>query len=777
MPYDITSIRRTTETGIPNLADKIFAGVVDEGQAMSALFMGLRPKLTKELEKRRADEVLWLAASECKDLKQLKDYVETYDNEVPDYIGRHLDEAKKLIEFIGNDDKEWYAAKLKNTVDSYKYYLDLYDNPAPSYKGKFVEQAKEAIKIVKDKEDWAKAKDENSITGYANYLLIYDKQVPDYVGIYVNDAKQAIKILEDEADWHYAININTIDSYRGYLSKYDTNPPAYKGRYVDEAQQRIEELLPPPPPNPRIADDGAWAKAVESNTIEAYNEYLREYDIQDSTSYKGVHVKDAKLAILKLQDDKDWDIASIKHTLDSYNGYLSKYSSISGYVGRHIQEAQRLIIELTPPDSTIEDNNAWIEATRVNTVDGYRKYLSIYELHANEAELAIRHLIDEKAWTEAKKDGTIASYKKYLSICEVNDYPGYTWVHINAAKTQIGNLNKAEENKRREAEHQRLIAEDNSAWDIACKANIKQSYETYLSKYKQANGLHVREAEYAILRLQEEDDWRVACSENSLDSYKRFVNKYEAMSRRYSPNHLSQAKENIAGLTPPNPDPNPNKWIKGLTQVILFIICFCGFYQLRHHHIWPFNKQQHTVIEPVDSLQWAIDNHNIAILERYAEMDSIRAFYPLSLELWSQRKDTLNSLINIRKALGTINPSSPLYGNYTEQLESLKNIIGFYETIGHQMPPMPSFPGDRLQILAKEVSIIKRAKYISRKYDFTYTPDTTLLKYIDDDFRRWVLTARNSPVKSTKEDCYKAALQLKEDKGIRQELNKLAKEN
>jgi hypothetical protein len=763
MSYDINSIRRTTEKGIPDLADKIFAGIVNEQEAINALFMGLRPKLTQELQKRKDDEVLWIAAAESKELKKLRDYVETYDNESPEYIGRHIDEANSLISLIENDDAEWYDARSKDSISAYRHYLDIYDNPAPSYRGKYIDKVNEAIKVVKDRDDWAKAKESNSIRSYSDYLSKYDKEAPAYIGRFVNDAKSVIRSLEDDAAWQLATNLNTLESYQAYLNKYDNASSSYRGKYVESAKHRIEELLPPPPLDPRIADDEAWSIAVKVNTIDSYKEYLYEYANPQKT-YKGVHVKDAKQAIFRLQDELDWNVAKSEHTIESYQHYLSVYNASSEFTGQHVDEARQAIDMLTPPDPRIEDDNAWKEATRINSLDGYRHYLSLYKNHANEAELVIRHLIDETAWKDAKDEGTIPSYENYLSVCKENEYSGYEWAHVNAAKKQIGDLRKVEEQKHR-------MAEDNAAWKKARQVNTKHSYEEYLAKYRKSGGLHIREAENAILRLQSEEDWRNACAENTFAAYKRFVDKYEHMSNKYMSMYLPQAKKKLEELTPNT----PFKWFKLIIVILVFALC-CFLWIQRKNDAWPYNKED-IPVEEVDSLQWAIDNHDIPLLEKYAKLDSVRAFYPLSIELWTQRKDTISSLFNIRKALNKINSESNMYGNYTEHMEILKREIGYYDAIDHQIPSMPSDIGERLPILAKEVSIMHKAYYISNRYNFPYTPDKMLLKYIDDDFRRWVSAADSSPVRATKEDCYKAALQLKDDQEIRHKLEIVTQNN
>lgn len=481
MRYDINDIRRTTADGIPDLADKIVAGIVNEEEAFNALFKGLRPKLMKELERRRDEETIWIAASQSKELKNLKDYIEVYEREAPEYKGHHIEAAKALISLIEKDEEDWFGAKSEDTVSAYRHYIETYENPAQSYIGK----------------------------------------------------------------------------------------------YLQPAKQKIQDLLSTLPPDPLIADQEAWDKAVNEATVKSYKEYLSEYD-NPQKDYKGIHISEAKIALFQLQDDMDWKVA-----------------------------------------------------IRINSLDGYRQYLKLYKNHANEAELAIRHLIDEKAWKDANDADSIEAYEQYLSICKENEYPGYEWAHVKAAKTQVGNLRKAEDANQKEEERKRRIAEDNAVWEKARKNNTKHSYEEYLAKYRKVGGLHIREAENAILKLQSDVDWEKARTENTLAAHKRFVDKYEPMCNKYMSLHLPEAKRKVEELTP-KPDPTPIKWKKWLFIVLALALCWFLWIQY-HNGAWPYNifqreaddskeMQDSTVIvENVkNSLQEALDS--IA----YAKADSIK---------------------------------------------------------------------------------------------------------------------------------------------------------
>ena len=103
-------------------------------------------------------------------------------------------------------------------------------------------------------------------------------------------------------------------------------------------------------------------------------------------------------------------------------------------------------------------------------------------------------------------------------------------------------------------------------------------------------------------------------------------------------------------------------------------------------------------------------------------------------------------------------------------MDLLKNILDYNGTIGHVMQPLPANIEERLPILVSERRISERAIFISKKYNFPYVENPTLVKYINEDFNRWVNFARKTTNIPSKIDAYNAALQLKDDSQIREKL-------
>lgn len=552
--YDRENIVYTTDKGIPYLADDIVLGMVNENVAFKNLFKGYHKHLTNEITKRQEDEKLWNQAMASQTIEMFEKYLDTYNNPESSYVGRYVSRAEEYIKLIANDDKEWATTKRLDTENAYLHYLEIYDKPEPSYRGKYIQEVKESIVRLKDNKDWDTACEFDTLQSYSDYLSLYDKVVPNYIGIHIKEAHLAILRITDKADWSHATNLNTIESYKSYLNKYDVDSPAHRGMFIDEAKEAIKSLTPPPARNPRIKDDEAWVKATKLNTKEAYQEYLNKYGQPSAEGYIGVHVK--------------------------------------------------------------------------------------------EAEWEIRHIIDEEAWEKAKSLNTIDGYQEYKNTCDANDYPGYSWAHYNTASTNIVNLKKSEEIHAQKEQ-------DEADWNEATRQNTIDAYKQYLSIH--GSGIHKKEAQDAIVKLeeqafadQENKDWQSACKSNTLSAYGSFASKYSDPSLKFKPTHLDAAKQKIAELTPPAPVPTPIKWWKWITVIAVLVLGWLTYIQW-HYCAWPFNIKSDDVpidVEQIDSLQWAIDNKNIPLLTKYAEMDSTRAYYPLALALNAQ-----DSVANVEKTL------------------------------------------------------------------------------------------------------------------------------
>lgn len=599
---------------IPAIADDVLNGLIDESIALSLFSEGLQRILKVEIGKRlrnRGYDRDNIGNTTDKGIPYLADDIVlglvdegvAFKNLFKGYHKQLTNEIARRRE----DEVLWNQALASQTIEMFEKYLDTYNNPDSSYIGRYISRAEENIQhIANDDKEWADAKILDTEDAYLKYLDIYDKPAPSYRGKYIKEVKEAIIRLKDNKDWAKACEINSLQSYADYLSLYD-----------------------------RVAPD-----------------------------YVGSHVQQAHLAISQIKDNADWAFASKLNTIDSYSSYLIKYDLLSpAYRGKYVEDAKHAIETLTPapaPDPRIKDDEAWNKATKVNTIEANQEYLNNYGhasdegylgSHIKEAEWAIRHIIDEEAWSKAKSLNTIAGYQEYKDICDANSYPGYNWAHYNTASTNIGNLKKAEDiRSQKEA--------DNSDWENALSDNTVEAYKRYLSHHNA--GIHKKEALDAIVKLekqafvsQENKDWQTAYKANTLSAYESFVAKYSNPSLKFKSAHLDAAKQKIVELTPPAPVPNPIKWWRWIGIAVLLVLGWLTYVQW-HDNAWPFNIKSDDYelisitedVEQIDSLQWAIDNKDILLLTKYAEMDSTRAYYPLALALNAQ-----DSVANVEKTL------------------------------------------------------------------------------------------------------------------------------
>jgi formylglycine-generating enzyme required for sulfatase activity len=151
---------------------------------------------------------------------------------------------------------------------------------------------------------------------------------------------------------------------------------------------------PTPPPvsdaAERRRDLEAYDKAKASNTLEAYQEYLRRYP-------NGIFAANARKAVADIQyakdaerraeeDDLDWRIAQTADTEVAYQQYLNTWPE-----GRHRQEAENSLKALKAP-ATITDPIAgtfiWVKGGDVRLSDTYTASLSSFYIAQTEVTQA-----------------------------------------------------------------------------------------------------------------------------------------------------------------------------------------------------------------------------------------------------------------------------------------------------------------------------------------------------------------------------------------------------
>ena len=210
---------------------------------------------------------------------------------------------------------------------------------------------------------------------------------------------------------------------------------------IERADNSIDKPLKDETPPPKSADDLAWVKALEIDTVEGYRDYIANFP-------NGRHVEDAQRLINEF-DEEAWKLADERDTIEGYEDYLESWPD-----GLHATEARERIAK----------KKAEEEARR------------------KQAEEAARR--EAAAWRTAAETNTIPSYETYLA-----SFP--TGKNASEAQTRIERL-------RAEAARQQASAADEAAWNAARATGTADAYQQYLTSFPQ--GAHVPEA---IAKLEE----------------------------------------------------------------------------------------------------------------------------------------------------------------------------------------------------------------------------------------------------------------------------------
>ncbi len=190
---------------------------------------------------------------------------------------------------------------------------------------------------------------------------------------------------------------------------------------IERAEKPVEIEKPQAP---KSADDLAWVKALEADTVEGYRAYLAAFP-------KGRHIEDAQ-RLLNEFDEAAWTLADERDTIEGYEDYLESWPE-----GLHATEARDRIAKKKAEEEARRKNAeeaarqeaaAWKAAAETNSIPSYEGYLTKFPAGKNapEAQLRIERIraedarkkasvADEAAWTAADASGTAEAYQQYLT--------------------------------------------------------------------------------------------------------------------------------------------------------------------------------------------------------------------------------------------------------------------------------------------------------------------------------------------------------------------------
>ena len=192
----------------------------------------------------------------------------------------------------------------------------------------------------------------------------------------------------------------------------------------------------------KSADDEAWVRALEKDTLAGYREYLEAFP-------EGRH-KDEAQAQIDAYDNKAWARAEQRNTIAGYEDYLAAWPE-----GLHASKAQERINEMKARAEAIRKDAAeraaaeradWENAARENTVPSYQAYLAKHPTGPNAAEASSRIAAlearagDLAAWNAAKSANRAAAYEQYLASYPQGAFVPQAMAALEQLKPAVGRV-------------------------------------------------------------------------------------------------------------------------------------------------------------------------------------------------------------------------------------------------------------------------------------------------------------------------------------------------
>lgn len=215
---------------------------------------------------------------------------------------------------------------------------------------------------------------------------------------------------------------------------------------------------------------GKWKKAQKANTIESYQEFLRNYP--ESEFFNAANLK-----LIELEFNK----AKKVNTIDGYKYFLDEYGENS-----FTEEVKNNLIECE-----------FYKAKNKNTISAYKEFLRKYP--DSEFSNSAKYSISKIDFQTSKRINTIESYQQYIE-----KYPN------NKFTKEASNLLEELE------------------FDNAQKINSVTAYESYILQYP--DGVRAKEAEKSINEIREREnelkEWKKISKNPTLEAYFHFLDQF-----------------------------------------------------------------------------------------------------------------------------------------------------------------------------------------------------------------------------------------------------------
>ena len=248
--------------------------------------------------------------------------------------------------------------------------------------------------------------------------------------------------------WNKAEKRNTIQEYENFLKDFPN------GNFSAVAQTKITE----------IKDEYVWHETLRENTLTAYKEYLKQFP-------EALHREEAEQRAKTIGIEEEWIIAQQQNTIQGYQDYIKEYPN-----SKYLKQAKQKI-------ALVEEKQYWETIVSENTAAAYRKYLNNYPngQYVSVARNKIDRISETDVWKKTTAENTIEAYEQYLKNSKLKAFK-------EDAERRIASI-----------KHEQEVEWDNLVWAKVSASKNPADYTEYLRDNGRYKG-HLNEAKgYEIL--------------------------------------------------------------------------------------------------------------------------------------------------------------------------------------------------------------------------------------------------------------------------------------
>lgn len=305
--------------------------------------MGLNNKASWETPKPLVspEETFWKKVQSLNTEEAYVDYLSKFP------YGKYKYDARLQLQ-LAETEAAWEKAKTANSEEAYKIFMRDYSG------SKYNAQAFSNLTKIRQEETWNKTKMLNTAEAYADFITRFP------LSEHIQEAKNNYTNIQSEVEWNRIKDFNSLAVFENYLKNFQNS------KFRDQALSKINALNGSsaysntlanktpvfPADNSKIQknniprnepqkveksekkDLGAekWYQANSLNTIEAYQDFLKEYP-----KHKFSALAKKELALF---DEQTWMKAKAVNNNEAYENYQKLFPS-----GRYYKEAKKKVLD------------------------------------------------------------------------------------------------------------------------------------------------------------------------------------------------------------------------------------------------------------------------------------------------------------------------------------------------------------------------------------------------------------------------------------------------